>query len=228
MARPRCAGHDRPSESIPSEIIDIRDIIGIIDTCDTLGAFHLGPSGIFKILSAFDIRARTTSTWSSPHHLGIAATSPLTPSISASTPLFRHQGPRRPGPRRPSSCPGHPRYCRHCYSETTYLVTTRRHGSGEFPRHHCTASSCLGSITTAVRSPCPLPCLCSAPPRKPCALQPCHRTFTNVSRHGTPLPLCAPIASSRISAASRRRKRKMQRTTRQVLEWFSKQRDSRN
>jgi len=40
---------------------------------------------------------------------------------------------------------------------------------------------------------------------------PCHRTCSNISRHDTPLPRCAPAASSHISFASLRRKRTMRR-----------------
>ena len=37
---------------------------------------------------------------------------------------------------------------------------------------------------------------------------PCHRTCSNISRHDTPFPQCAPTVSSCISVASRRRKRR--------------------
>ena len=144
---------------------------------------------------------------------------PSTPSTSASAPLSRHKGPRHPGPRRP--CPRQPRHRRHCSSDATYLCTTRRHGDGEFPRHTCTASSCLGSIITTARSPSPLPCLCSAPARPahpaPFTLatdHALHRSCIIVSRHDAPLPRCAPIVSSRISVASRKQKQKMRRRLR--------------
>jgi len=44
---------------IPSDIIDTRDTIGIVNTCDTIGIFHPAPFGIVDILSTIDVRART-------------------------------------------------------------------------------------------------------------------------------------------------------------------------
>jgi len=58
-----------------------------------------------------------------------------------------HAVPAHAAPAHSPDNPG-PRHHRHCSSYTTYLCS-RRDDSGEFPRHLCAASSCLG-ITTNI------------------------------------------------------------------------------
>ena len=88
-----------------------------------------------------------------------------------------------------------------CSSDTTYLCTTRRHGSGEFP----SAFELLLPASAVLLQ------LCARPAG---AIRPCRKTCTYASRHNTPLPRYAPVFSSRISVASRRQKHKMRRRLR--------------
>ena len=86
--------------------------------------------------------------------------------------------PSAPGPCRPGPHPRQPRHHRHD-SSGHHEPLHRRYCSGEFPRHLCSASSHLDSITTATRSPCLLPCFCFAPPSSPPLLLPPPPSYTS-------------------------------------------------
>jgi len=176
--------------------------IDIIDALDATNVFHPVP---FRRVIKGPAQRKTKANNDRPSRPAPFPTSltPAAPSKS-STPRH-HRRPRRlrsPRPNKP-------------------LGTTRRHGSGESPRHLCTAPFCLDSFTTTAPWPPPPPPLGPPPPPRTLHPSPCHRTCTNISRHDAPLPRCAPAASSRISVASLRRKRKMRRREcgRQGVKW---------
>jgi len=169
-------------------------IVDILFRLDTIGVFHPAPFGIVDILDAFDIRERTTSTWSStPRHRSHCSFDTTYLCIDATVPAL--------SPTKSHAVPAHaaPAYVPDNAGTAVTPPTAPR--TSALPGTTVPASSpdtfalLLSALTVLLQlraSPAP-PLLC-LPPRAPCSLHPAteHTLISIPTTHDTPLLRCAP------------------------------------